>query len=445
VPLSSSITPLRDKSARAAHNAAPMPELPAPHPDETLRRLTAGQRVFGRFLLEHVLGQGGMGVVWKARDEALEKVVALKFVLESRVCDPDAVAVLKHETRRCQELRHAGIVAIYDLHQDDEHVAVSMEYVAGATLAAHKADRGVGVFDPEELLPWLDQLDAALTYAHTEARVVHRDLKPSNLILTDTGRLKVMDFGISHQIAETIAGKTTTGVDGISLPYGSPQQLLGERARVADDIYSLGATIYDLLTGRPPFFRGKLDLQVLEIAPPPMGERRQELGRKGAPIPRQWEELVASSLAKEPESRPASVHEFVAALREGWKQREEGLPVVKIAVPKSSVAAEGAPIQRPPVAVTVSETTRVKPPAPVGWVPTADVRRRLQEASWPVVAIFVLSLSALAAYGLHLVRHSLAPEPSMAAPASTPVPGAPSPASLRPSPLQPSAVQSPSR
>lgn len=431
----SSLTLPRDKWARAAHNGPLMPEPSFSLPDETLRRLSAGQRVFGRFALERVLGQGGMGVVWKARDEALEKDVALKFVLESRARDPEAVASLKHETRRCQELRHVGIVTIYDLHQDGEHVAVSMEYVVGATLASRKADRGLDCFEPEEILPWLEQLGAALTYAHNEARVVHRDLKPSNLILTDTGRLKVMDFGISQHIADTIAGKTNTGVDGISLPYGSPQQLLGERARVADDVYSLAATIYDLLTGRPPFFRGKLDLQVLEVAPPPMSERRQELGRSGGPIPRQWEEVIAASLAKEPEARPSSVSELVTALREGWRHREIAAPVVKIAVPPPSTAPTPTPISRVPA----SETTEVKSATPVGWVPTHDARR-LREASWPVVALFVLAMAALAAYGLHLVRHSLAPEPALAAPASTPVPETPRPDSLRPAALQPTSA-----
>ncbi len=429
-----------------------MSELPPASTDSTLRLLVQGQRVFDRFVLESVLGQGGMGVVWKARDEALEKDVALKFILESRARDPEAVAGLKHETRRCQELRHAGIVAIYDLLQDSDRVAVSMEYVAGATLAARKVERETGCFDPADVLPWLDQLKDALTYAHRDARVVHRDLKPSNLILTPSGRLKVMDFGISQQLLETVAGTAGTRVEGISLPYGSPQQLLGERARVADDVYSLGATIYDLLTGKPPFFRGRLELQVLELKPSSMDERRTELNHSGAPIPRHWEEVIGAALSKEPGDRPASVAELVDALRDERADRPKDVPVapvvpvVRVVVPKVAVPKVEAPapaaVERRAVFQAGAKDETVKA---VGWVPTlAPKVRRIRDASWQVTAIVVLGFALLVAFGIHWKRHSVeTPAPAAVAPVATAAPEKPRPDPLRPAALQPTGVKPP--
>lgn len=415
--------------------------------DTTLRLLVEGQRVFGRFVLERILGRGGMGVVWKAQDTVLEKEVALKFILDSQASDPDAVANLKRETRRCQELRHAGIVAIYDLHQEGGRVAVSMEYVVGETLAALKVDRPTRCFDAEDVQPWLDQLGAALTYAHEEARVVHRDIKPSNLILTSTGRLKVMDFGISQPLAATLASTTGTRNYGISLPYGSPQQLIGDRARVADDVYSLGATIYDLLTGTPPFFRGKIDLQVLEVVPPSMTERRAELKHEGGPIPKQWEDVVAAALSKEPSDRPASIAAMVAALRDGWEHRSEGAPVVKISVPKAEAPVPSTAEVKVPT-TTTRPSVKVDTVTTVGWVPTpASKSRPIRDASWQMTAVFVLGMAALTALGIRWVRHSSppAPVPVVVAPVVTPEPEKPRPDPLRAAALQPVGVKPPPR
>ena len=345
--------------------------------EETRRLLLAGQRVFGRFRLEKVLGRGGMGVVWKARDEMLEKDVALKFILEGHAQNPEAVSGLKRETRRCQDLRHPGIVAIFDLHHEDDILAVSMEYVQGETLAARKAGRETGCLDPADILPWLDQLSASLTYAHEEARVVHRDLKPANLILTPNGRVKIMDFGISQPLSETLAGTAGAGGGGVTPPYGSPQQLMGESARVADDVYSFGAMLYDLLTGRPPFFRGQIDLQVMGVIPPAMSVRRHDLGNTGADLPGEWERVIATCLAKDTKDRPARIAEVCQALREGWHSgpattlpgsfpaagAEDAAPVVKIVVPR----AETPPTSRP--ATEPKTKTKTQPGAGGAFAP----------------------------------------------------------------------------
>lgn len=400
-------------------------------PDETLITLHQGQKVFGRFVLDEILGRGGMGVVWKAYDETLEKSVALKFILEAHAQNPDAVAGLKRETRRCQELRHPGIVAIYDLHQESRRVAVSMEYVEGATLASLKSERDRGCFDPEEVLPWLEQLGPALTYAHEEARVVHRDLKPSNLILASNSRLKVMDFGVSQPLSETISGGTGSWPGGVSPPYGSPQQLMGERATVSDDVYSLGATIYDLLTGRPPFFRGRIDLQVMESTAPSMTDRRTELGNSGAPIPQPWDDAIGTALSKSPDLRQPSIAALVTALREGIHGEAPAAPKIKIAVHRpepgtATPSTTSTPTRAAPTTAPLP-AYKTEPPVPQSTIAPAPfehpmTRRRRSEGPNPLTtAAAVLAAAAVTAGTIHFLRHRT-PAPTPAATAATPEP-----------------------
>ena len=150
----------------------------------------------------------------------------------------------------------------------------------------------------------------AMHYAHQQ-KVVHRDIKPANLMINERGELKVGDFGIGRTVADTV-NRVTKNSGGGTPPFMSPQQTMGEKASPLDDVYSIGATIYDLVTGDPPFFRGAIREQALAKVPPSLAERRAELGRAGKPIPLDWEDAVASCLAKDPAERPTSA----LALRE---------------------------------------------------------------------------------------------------------------------------------
>src|SRR5205085_5643553 len=125
-------------------------------------------------------------------------------------------------------------------------------------LAKRKADSPHGCLEVSELAPLAGQLCAALDYAHFRAHIIHRDLKPANLLVTGEGDLKVMDFGIARSLTETrtrLTGNAAGGTSG-TLLYMSPQQLMGEKPCVADDMYALGATLFELLAGKPPFYRG---------------------------------------------------------------------------------------------------------------------------------------------------------------------------------------------
>ena len=285
-------------------------------PDDapTVRALAGGQLVFGRYVLHAIVGRGGMGVVWRARDEKLDREVALKFLPEAVRNDPDAVRELKHETRRCLELTHTNIVRVYDFVEDGAMTAISMEYVDGSSLAAWKAARPQGCASATELSPLVVQLCGALQYAHATARIVHRDLKPANLLLTRDGQLKITDFGIARSLAETRTRLTGTETTSGTPAYMSPQQLLGEHSEPADDIYALGATLYELLTSKPPFFSGNLAAQIREISPPRLSDRRQELGIKDGPVPEEWEATVLACLAKNAGDRPPTAANVVERL-----------------------------------------------------------------------------------------------------------------------------------
>jgi formylglycine-generating enzyme required for sulfatase activity len=269
--------------------------------------LAAGRKVFGRYVLEAVLGQGGMGVVWRARDEELSDLVALKFLPEVVARDAAAVDELREETRNALRLTHPNIVRIRNFEREGSVAAVSMEYVDGATLSHLRLQRPGKVFSAEALAPLVAQLCAALDYAHRQAKVVHRDLKPANILVTKDGAVKITDFGIARSLTETHTRLTgRVGATSGTLVYMSPQEVAGKKATPADDVYALGATLYELLTGKPPFHTGDITHQILQQPPASLAERRAELEAKGRPVPAAWEETILACLAKEPGNRPQS-------------------------------------------------------------------------------------------------------------------------------------------
>ncbi|MEY4488984.1 MAG: hypothetical protein RIQ79_1492 [Verrucomicrobiota bacterium] len=409
-------------------------------PDQTLRALSTGQRVLGqRYTLLRVVGRGGMGVVWLARDETLNDEVALKFLPEAVLHDASAIHDLKHETQRSLKLTHPNIVRIHGFLEDGERAAISMEYVDGATLAKKRVEQPGAILPPELILPYLRQITEALEYAHNRAKIVHRDIKPANILISNDGEVKIADFGISATLTDTATrlSRRDSGSSG-SPPYMSPQQMMGEKPSIADDIYALGATVYELITGKPPFHMGNLLMQVQSKIPPSLQERRAELLGAAAdglpPIPEHWEKTIAACLAKEPAHRPASVRRMLDGL-------ENRTPSAAPPPPLSP------PLPRPPVQPTPATAI---PPAP----PKPPAKRRAW--LWPVIALLVLALGAAAFLYFRpggdapsptvplAQKHAdpwLAPTPTPApapspAPAATPVP---EPVPAKPTPAAPAA------
>ena len=278
-------------------------------------RFGPGQKIFRRYTLQRIIGRGGMGVVWLAQDAYLESQVALKVLPDTLLHDSASLDSLKRETKVGLSLAHPNIVRIYDFQNDDTAAAISMEYVDGGNLSDLRVTKANKILTHSDLLSWIESLFDALEYAHVRRQIVHRDLKPRNLMLNRRGELKIADFGISRSISDSMTMLTGKLGSSGSPPYVSPQQWDGERPTPLDDIYSLGATLYELLTSKPPLL-GVIDWQQVhhKIAPP-MGQRRIDLGISDAEaIPPQWEEAVAACLAKDPKDRPQSIRELKARL-----------------------------------------------------------------------------------------------------------------------------------
>ena len=278
-------------------------------------RFGPGQKVFRRYTLQKIIGRGGMGVVWLAHDAYLETAVALKVLPETLVHDSASLDSLKRETKLGLCLAHPHIVRIYDFQNDETAAAISMEYVDGGNLSDLRVKKQNKIFETKDLTEWLEALFDGLEYAHVRQQIVHRDLKPRNLMLNRRGELKITDFGISRSISDTMTMLTGRLTSTGSPPYVSPQQWDGERPTPLDDIYSLGATLYELLTSKPPLM-GVIDWQqVHHKIPPSMRQRRLDIGIEGAePIPAHWEETIAACLAKDPKDRPQTVRELRARL-----------------------------------------------------------------------------------------------------------------------------------
>jgi serine/threonine protein kinase/Flp pilus assembly protein TadD len=281
----------------------------------TSREFAGGQKIVGRYTLIKVLGRGGMGIVWLARDEELERDVALKFLPDLMIHDRALFDQLRREAKRCLELTHPHIVRIHDFVHDERSGCISMEYIDGETLSNLRAEKEQRVFEPDEIATWISQLCDALDYAHNRAKIIHCDLKPANLMVNRRGDLKIQDFGIARNLSDSVSRLTMEQGRSGTLVYMSPQQLNGERCTQLDDIYALGATIYELLTSKPPFYSGNIDRQICERVAPSMTERRKELDIEPALVSKLWEDAVAACLAKDPSRRPQSAAEVAQRLQ----------------------------------------------------------------------------------------------------------------------------------
>src|SRR5580658_3365798 len=259
----------------------------------------------GRYTLLRQIARGGMGVVWLAQDERLNESVALKFLSSAVRNDTAELARLRQETQKSRKLTHANIIRIYDLYEAPGELAfISMEYVNGPNLWDAMTQQPNGVFAWADLKPLVRQLCEALAYAHGE-RVIHRDLKPTNLMLAENRRLKLADFGLAAVAMQVEAASVERRFGGGTLTHMSPQQLAGDVAAVTDDIYALGATLYDLLSGQPPFYEGNIGHQLRHNTPAPLQERLAALAAPNE-APAEVAAMIMACLAKDPANRPQS-------------------------------------------------------------------------------------------------------------------------------------------
>lgn len=274
---------------------------------------TKGQTVAAIYRLERPLGHDAAFTRWLAHDEQLDASVVLHFLPDAVAGDGRALTELRQEVKRNRQLVHPHVVRVHDLVEEENWAALATDHVEGDSLAVRLAAKNGGAFDPAEILPWIEQLCRSLEDAH-RIGLLHRDLRPENLVVTKSGELMVSSFGVSRTILDALVRARIPIPPGSDIAYASPQQLDGERPTRADDIYSLGATLYDLLSGRPPFHTGDLVPQVRKITPPPVSERRAELKVVGAKIPKSWDAVIAACLDKPIETRPQSAEAVGAQL-----------------------------------------------------------------------------------------------------------------------------------
>jgi hypothetical protein len=393
---------------------------------DAARFFSSGQRVLKRFTLNRLLGQGGMGVVWLARDEDLDRDVALKFVPSLLVNDRTSLNDLKNETKRTLELTHPNIVRTYDFIQDESLAGISMEYMDNDTLRNRKMDQPTGMFECDQLAEWTLQLCNALDYAHQSASIVHRDLKPANLMLNIRNQLKVADFGISRSLMESVTQVTGLTSSG-TLLYMSPQQLAGESPHPLDDIYAVGATLYELITTKPPFYSGDITGQVYRKVAPTMAERRASLNLPAGNIPEKWETTVAACLAKDPTARPQSAGEI--ALRLGLKaESASAIPGNFSVAPQPVKRVE--PAQLPGVPPRPIQPAAMAPAAMAPAVPAGKPPGR-KTGLLVVCGVGILALAAAgSAFLFYRARPGTGssataqstPAPLPAAPSATPAP-----------------------
>ncbi|MCB1208406.1 MAG: protein kinase [Verrucomicrobiales bacterium] len=306
--------------------------------------------VFERFQLKRILGRGGMGVVWLGQDRKLQRDVALKFMPDIVSSDAASLNDLRKETRNGLLLSHPNIVRMLDLVEEGPSAAIVMEFVDGKTLNDLRAEQPDLVFHPATLRPWVDQLINALEYAHSQPKMVHRDLKPHNLMVNQDDQLKVADFGIASCVRDSVSRISVKANNAGTLVYMSPQQLMGEVPTFSDDIYSFGATVFELLTGRPPFYAGDIPKQIETKIPPRMMQRRNEFGIEGDPIPEAWETLIAACLEKDSGDRPANMSEVRKALDGKEFKRGSGDSKARHPVPVAGAQRTSAPAATPAAA-----------------------------------------------------------------------------------------------
>ena len=287
-----------------------------------------------------VIGAGGMGVVYKARHRSLDRVVALKMILSGAAATDAERWRFRAEAEAAARLQHPNIVQVYEVGEADGRPFLALEYVPGGSLAAQLTGHGI---DPRQAAELVLQLAEAVRHAHDHG-IVHRDLKPANILCssefrvpgsgsvnskleTRNSKLKIADFGLAKRL-DADRGQTQSGAILGSPSYMPPEQALGDAKAVgpAADVYALGAILYELLTGRPPFKGGTL-LETLELVrtTDPVAPRHLR-----ARLPKDLETICLKCLQKEPGRRYATAGELADDLRrflagEPITAREDGI------------------------------------------------------------------------------------------------------------------------
>ena len=264
-------------------------------------RPISGITLGGRYKLTDRIAIGGMGEVWRARDQVLGRLVAIKILKEEYTGDPGFLQRFRVEARHTALLNHNGIASVFDYGEEEGSAYLVMELVPGQPLSTIiERER---VLSPDRALSIISQTAKALAAAHVQG-LVHRDVKPGNILMLPDGRVKITDFGIAR-IADQVPLTATGQVMGTA-QYLAPEQATGQQATGSSDIYALGVIGYELLAGRRPFTgESQIAIALAQVndTPPPLPE--------SIPVP--VRSLIMSMLAKDPADRPADAEALAVA------------------------------------------------------------------------------------------------------------------------------------
>ncbi len=258
---------------------------------------------FGEYVLEKVLGRGGMGVVYAGHQTRLDRPVAIKMIRSGALASSEEVQRFYTEARSAARLDHPNIVTVYDCGEQNGHHFFSMDLVGGTDLAKLIQD---GPMEPPRAARYVRDVATAIQYAH-ERGILHRDLKPANVLVDDTDQVHVTDFGLAKTVGHE-TGLTATGAALGTPSYMSPEQASGRTDEHAyqTDIYSLGAVLFALVTGKPPFQGQSVVQTIMQVM-----HRPAPLARTIEPgVPADLETIIAKCLHKSPERRYASAQEL---------------------------------------------------------------------------------------------------------------------------------------
>ena len=332
-----------------------------------------------RYQIVRSLGGGGMAEVYLAHDELLDRDVAVKVLRSQYASDKEFVERFRREAKSAASLTHPNIVSIHDRGEtEDGTYYILMEYVPGGTLKEHVLRKGP--LAPDTAIDVATQVAEALKAAH-EKGVIHRDIKPQNILLTNSGEVKVADFGIAR--ATSAAALTQTGHVLGSVHYMSPEQAMGTYVDARSDLYSLGVVLYEILTGEQPF---KAEVP-MGVAMKHANERPRSPKEVDPRVPEGISAVTAKLLAKNPADRYPSAAEVIKELervKEGWLPSSVTTGVLK----HSAKLRSPAPQER------TKKTKRYKEPAPP--IPTknggvlSNLRKRIRQAVMRLVATVML-------------------------------------------------------
>ena len=307
-----------------------------------------GRRVSNYEIVEK-LGEGGMGVVYRARDTTLGRFVALKFLPPRIVSSPEQIARFRREARAISALNHPHIATIHGMEQEGEFIFLILEYLPGGSLrqklTARKTSRER--LSSDEAVDWTIQIAEGLAHAH-EHGIIHRDVKASNVLFTAEGQIKIADFGLAKIAAAASAGAeggdlTSSGHAIGTPPCMSPEQAQGREVDRRTDIFSLGVVLFEMIAGELPFHAPNTTAMLHEVAYTPA----PPLSRFRNGVPDDLQTIVSRMLEKNADSRYQSMNDVLAGLR-SLKDRMESGPPRQPALPATASMTGSSQVLRWP-------------------------------------------------------------------------------------------------